>query len=304
MNTGKWYQQQERGAGTFRLNLLFWVYKIFGIRFLKFWVRLVAGIIGVGAKSAQKFSNEYRRILNEYQIAHNIKPTQFSTAQHIRLFADSLVDKMVAMCSKKNEIKFVAQNNNDWREFQKLIKSKHGIFLICNHIGNIEALAAFPDSKNVKIHAFQQTGQSGIFHKFISTHSTRKNTIIHPIEDMNVGTATEMFDFLNDGDLVMMAGDRVSVNAPNKTISVQILGHDCELPMGVFRFAKSMSHPVFAVSLLNIGNERYKLIVKKLDDTNVNNMANEFAAFIESMTLAAPRQWYNFYDFFKTKNVA
>ena len=285
------------------MNLLFWVYKIFGIRFLKFWVRLVAGIIGAGAKSAQKFSNEYRRILNEYQIAHNISTTQFSTAQHIRSFADSLVDKMVAMCSKKNEIKFVAQNNDDWREFQKLIKSGHGVFLICNHVGNIEALAAFPDSKNIKIHAFQQTGQSEIFHKFISTHSTRKNTIIHTIENMNVGTATEMFDFLCGGDLVMMAGDRVSVNAPNKTIPVQIFGRDCELPMGVFRFAKSMSHPVFAVSLLNIGNERYKLIVKKLDETNVNNMANEFSKFVETTALSAPIQWYNFYDFFKLKNV-
>ena len=123
MNKDKWYQQQEHGAGTLRLNMLFWVYRIFGIRFMKFWVRLVASIIGASAKSAKRFSNEYRRILNEYQIAHNMKPTKFSPAQHIRLFADSLVDKMVAMCDKKNRIKFVVQEDADWREFQNLVMS-------------------------------------------------------------------------------------------------------------------------------------------------------------------------------------
>lgn len=298
MNTDKWYQQHERGAGNFRLNLLFLVYKIFGVRFMKFWVQIVAGIIGANAKSAKQFSSEYKQILNEYQIAHNIKPTKFSTAQHIRFFADSLVDKMVAMCDKKNRIKFIPENNADWREFQKLIEQKHGVFLICSHVGNIEALAAFPDSKNVKIHAFQQVSQNGIFHKFISRHSVRKNTIIHAIEDMNIGTAAEMFDFLENGELVMMAGDRISAATPDKTIKTQILGHDCELPMGVFRFAKSMSHPVFAVALLNTGHEKYKLIVEKLDDKNASNMANGFAKFLETNILSAPIQWFNFYDFF------
>ena len=300
MNTQNWYQQSEQGAGSFRLNLLFWVYKIFGIRFVKFWVWLVASIIGIGAKSAKNFSRQYRQILNEYQIAHNIKPSKFSATTHIRTFADSLVDKMVAMCDKKSRIKFTTQNNADWHEFQKLVNDGRGAFLICSHVGNIEALAAFPDSKGVKIHAFQQICQTSIFHKFISTHSVRKNTIIHPVEDMSVGTATEMFDFLNNGDLVMMAGDRISVGTPGKTMSVKILGHECKLPMGVFKFAKSMSHPVFAVALLNTGHEKYTLMVKKLDDKNANNMATEFAEFLEKATLSAPTQWFNFYNFFST----
>lgn len=298
MNTGNWYQQQEQGAGSFRLNLLFWVYKVFGIRFVKFWVWVVASIIGIGAKSAKHFSHQYRQILNKYQIAHGIQPSHFSAAKHICTFADSLVDKMVAMCDKKQRIKFTPKNNADWQEFQNLIKQKQGMFLICSHIGNIEALAAFPDSKNVKIHAFQQISQTGIFHNFIQQHSVRKNTIIHPVEDMNVGTATEMFDFLNNGDLVMMAGDRISAGTPEKTIPVKILDCECQLPMGVFKFAKSMSHPVFGVALLNTGHEKYTLIVKKLDDKNANNMANEFAEFIEKATLSAPPQWFNFYNFF------
>ena len=298
MNKDKWYQQHERGAGNFRLNILFWVYKIFGIRFTKFWARLVARIIGAGAKSAKQFSGEYRQILNEYQIANNIKPTVFSPAQHISFFADSLVDKMIAMCSGKNRIKFNIQNDTDWQEFQELINQKHGVFLVCSHVGNIEALAAFPDNANIKIHAFQQISQTGIFHEFISRHSVRKNTKIHAIEDMNVGTATEMFDCLSNGDLVMMAGDRISALNPEKTINAKILGNDCKLPIGVFKFAKAMSHPVFAVALLNTGPETYTLIVKKLDAQNVNNMATEFAKFLEQNILRAPIQWFNFYNFF------
>ena len=268
---------------------------------MKFWVRIIATLIGMGAKSARRSSHEYRRILNEYQIAHNITPTKFSPMQHIRCFADSLVDKMAAMCDGKNRIKFVVQEDADWREFQNLIEQKLGAFLICSHVGNIGALAAFPGGQGVKIHAFQQVGQTGIFYRFISAHSVRPNTIIHAVEDMSVATAGEMFDFLCGGDLVMMAGDRVSAAAPGKTLRVQILGHDCELPMGVFRFARAMSHPVFAVALLNIGAEKYKLVIKKLDDKNVHNMANGFAEFLESAAITATTQWFNFYDFFVKK---
>jgi len=298
LNTENWYQQQERGAGSFRLGLLFFVYKIFGIRFVKFWVWFVAGIIGISAKTARKFSVEYQNILNKYQINHDIKPSRFSVARHIRTFAYSCVDKMVAMCDKNSHISFDVHKSTDWHEFQNLINNNQGTFLICSHVGNIEALAAFPDSKNIKMHAFQQIGQNSIFHKFITKHSVRKNTVIHPVEDMNIGTATEMFDYLNNGDLVMMAGDRISAATPGKTIPVKILDRDCKLPMGVFKFAKSMSHPVFAVTLLNTGNEKYKLFITKLDDKNVNNMATEFAQFIEKSVLMAPTQWFNFYKFF------
>ena len=300
MNTKNWYQQSEYGAGTFRLDLVFFAYKIFGARFIKFFVWMIAGIIGMTAKSARQFSKKYKQVLNTYQIAHNIKPSHFSPSQHIRKFTDSLVDKMIAMCDKKNCILFTPRHNSDWDEFQKLISGNQGVFLICSHIGNIEALAAFQDNKNIKMHAFQQISQNSIFHKFISKHSVRKNTIIHPVEDMNIGTASEMFDYLNNGDLVMMAGDRISATNPGKTIPVKILGQNCELPMGVFRFAKSMSHPIFATALLNTGHEKYELIVKKLDNQNANNMAAEFAEFLEQNILIAPTQWFNFYDFFQS----
>ena len=299
MNTGNWYHQQERGAGKFRLGVLFWIYKIFGIRFIKLCVWGVAGCIGLCAKQARCFSHEYREILNKYQVAHNTRPTRFSALRHIRMFAYSCVDKMVAMCDARNPIKFVVDNNDDWRELQNLIRNKHGAFLICNHVGNIEALAAFPDANNVKMHAFQQVRQNGIFHQFISSHSVRKNTIIHSVEGLNIGTAAEMFDYINNGDLVMMAGDRISAATPGKTVSVKMLGRECDLPAGVFRFARSMSCPIFAVALVNIGHEKYKLFVRRLDDKNVDNMATAFAKFTEQIVLSAPIQWFNFYKFFK-----
>lgn len=299
MSTDNWYQQQERGAGSFRLNLLFFIYRVFGARFVKIWVWLVATIIGLSAKSVKEFSRKYKRILNEYQTARNITPTDFTASQHIRIFADSLVDKMIAMCDRRDRIKFTPKDNADWREFQNIINKKHGAFLICCHIGNIEALAAFPDGNNVKIHAFQQVGQTGVFHNFISRHSVRTNTTIHPVEDMNIGTASEMFDALNNGDLVMMAGDRISATNPTKTIPATVLGRTCDLPLGVFKFAKSMLHPVFAVALLNTGHEKYTFVVKQLDNSNVNSMASEFANFMEKTALIAPTQWFNFYNFFK-----
>lgn len=292
-----WYKQQEQGAGTGRLETLWIVYKIFGVRILKVVVWFVALFIWMFARDARRASKTYRKKLNRYQASHKMSISEFSSFGHIRQFAYSLVDKMVAFCDKGTKIKMSIDKNSDWAKFESLIKSGHGAFLICSHLGNIDALNAIPNRGNMVMHAFMRTGQNAVFRRFLDHHNINLRTIFHSTDDIDISVAGEIYDAIARGELAMMAGDRVSANNPGRNISVEFLGEESKLPIGVFKFARSMECPVFAIFLLNKSRENYTLYIKQIDTKTIDTMAGEYISMLQKLTLMYPRQWFNFFDF-------
>lgn len=295
----KWYQTQEQSAGKLRLEMLWIVYKIFGIKFLKIILWFICLFIVPFAKNARIASKKYINILNKYQRKHKLPETKISVFSHIYAFACGALDKMSASCDRHKKIKFNVHKNSDWTQFQKYIETNTGVFLICSHLGNIEALSAFPDSTNKKMHAFMQVSQTKTFHQFMVRHNISTNTTIYPTEDINISIAGDMYDNLRNGDLVMMAGDRTSPNSPTKYEPVSFLGVDCRFPIGTFKFARSESHPIFAICVMNQGGEQYTIYVKQIKSEKTKNMIQEYAKFLENLILIYPKQWFNFFDFFE-----
>lgn len=59
-----------------------------------------------------------------------------------------------------------------------------------------------------------------------------------------------------------------------------------------------MSHPIFAICVMNIGGEKYKIYVKEIQDKSVPDMIKKYAQFLKKLILTYPKQWFNFFDFF------
>ena len=302
-NKGKpsthWHNQHEQSAGIIRLEILWRIYKIFGLRTIKLILYPVSFFIALFARTPRHASYQYRQILNAYQSRHNLPITRFSSFAHIRTFAYSLIDKLSANCDKKTPLKFTHEPNNDYQDFKKILAENHGAFLICSHLGNIEALCAISDARTKTMHAFMQVTQTQTFHKFMTNKSVNRHTILHPTENIDISVAGTMYDNLCQGDLVMMAGDRTSATAPHKTIPTELLGTPCHLPLGVFKFARGMSHPVFAIALLNTGGCNYKLYLKRLDTNTTTTMASQYTDFLNDLLVRYPKQWFNFYKYFQ-----
>lgn len=292
-----WYKQREQGAGTVRLEVLWIVYKIFGVRILKFVVWFISLFIWMFARDARTASKKFRARLNKYEKSHKMQASKFSSFAHIRQFAYSLVDKMVAFCDTGKKINISIDKNSDWAKFKSLIDHKHGAFLICSHLGNIDALNAIPNRGKMIMHAFMRTGQNAIFRRFLDRHNINLNTVFHLTDDIDISVAGEIYDAITRGELAMMAGDRVSANNPGRNISVEFLGKKSKLPIGVFKFAHSMECPVFAIFLLNTTHENYTLYIRQIDAKDTQTMVHEYISMLQELTLKYPRQWFNFYDF-------
>lgn len=295
-----WYQMHERGAGYWRMEFLWWVYRVFGIRVLKFFVCIISVFIAIFASEGRKASKQYKHLLNAYEMEHKRKVSHFSAISHICAFACAVVDKMSAICDKKPKIKFDINNDVYWKSLQQILSQGQGVFFMCSHFGNIEALCAIPDAADKKMHAFMNVGQNPIFRRFINQHANYINTVIHPTESIDVAMAGDIYDALEKGELVMMAGDRKSPNTPDKIIKSKLLNTDCSLPAGVFRFARACDHKVFAIANVNVGFEKYRVFVKQIDTKNLQKMATEYTAFLQNLILQYPKQWFNFFDFFES----
>lgn len=138
--------------------------------------------------------------------------------------------------------------------------------------------------------------QTAVFNRFYARHCQarvsfsrdgRTPVVIHPVEEgLGVGSAIMAGELLDAGDCILMAGDR----GYGRTEEVRFLGKAVRFPVGVFRFAQVMEHPVFFVVCVKTG-QGYEIIARraKADGT----LMAQFAAFLEPLVRQYPEQWYN-----------
>lgn len=303
MKMNNWYEIKEQSAGKYRLLFLWYVYKIFKLSGLKFMLRLILPFIIVFSKSARVNSKKYRMILNNFQKSHNLKVAKFSSYSHISSYALSLAEKFSVLCDDKTSLKFDVNKNENWVEFLDVLNKKIGAFLICSHLGNVEVLSALPevnkDYPKSYLHAFMETSHNNVFHKFITERMKDKSFELHSTETLNFDTIMKLYEDLQAGQLLMMAGDRVSAENPKMVVECEMLDRKIKLPKGVFKFAQTLHYPTFAVFLMR-EKKSYKLYLYKIDNNlSVSEMAKQYASVLEKLLLLYPNQWYNFYPYFE-----
>ena len=297
-----WYGVKEQCAGRYRLLFLWNFYRLFRLKGLKIVLYPIVFFIFLFSKNGRLTSQKYQKILHDYQSKHGISPTKISSFGHIFSYALSLAEKMSAVCDEKCPIRFEVCPDENWTAFQKDMEK--GIFLISSHLGNIEALSAFPRQfKQLPaptVNALMQVNQNSIFHQFIEEKNNNPYFRLYPAEQFDFGQIMELHEKISNGEFILMAGDRVSVQNTKDVISAKLLDNDCMLPSGVFKFAQKIKHPTYAVLLLRTKKGAYRLCLQKLDmSQKVPDIAQNYIAFLEKNLLECPKQWYNFFDFFK-----
>lgn len=304
-----WWNRKEVSAGRKRLKLTWWIYKHFGI----FPIKILSFFLTCGAfifvKDIKIYSKKYFKILYKYTNNPKYKPTYLNSFKHILSYSNSLVDKMLAYSDNYKNIKF--NTPKDAETIKTLIQNKQGAFFLTNHIGSIEMLRAFMESglvPKVKINVFLQQSQCKIFNEFINSISTQQNYIqTFPVEDINIETAIEIKERINNGEFVFMAGDRISKNSPSKTYETKFLGEIIHLPLGAIKFALLLDCPIY-LTICPIIKKDYTMFLKNIEleedkKSNLEKIKQEYSKYLEDSTLKFPYQFYNFYDIFEESNV-
>lgn len=279
-----WYAQREQSAGRWRILALWLVYRVFGKHAVNILLWPIFLFIYPWCKPARAALAQYYRVAS-------VPPRPF---RHLLAFAQSMMDKTDACTLCRNPPRFTVSGDAGW--------DRGGVFLVSTHLGCIEVLPALqmrrPTGRPPAVHAFQQIGHDAIFTSLFVKHLGGRFHL-HAVEDIGVETAAGMQENIRRGDLVIMAGDRVSAGMadsmkPPPVYRREFFGRQCAFPKGVFVFARLMECPVFAIDCVKTGFNSYEVRTKRLG----GDLVSDFVRFLESETRLFPYQWFQFFPFF------
>ena len=282
--TKKWFQLKEQGAGTKRLLLSFYIYKIFGEKALRLIAFFVAMTVFMTAKERRNASIHFYKQIK--------KPSFISSIKLFINFGNTLVDKIMAFDGKIKPDSFQIDN----------IEIFDGAFFITTHIGNIEVLRAMLSAPNSpRANIFLQGNVCETFNNFLKKLEVKTNLETFPVENINPETSIKISERLKNGEIVFMAGDRISAQNINTTYQADFLGAKINLPLGTLKFALLMDCPIYFIVCIKEGK---KFVVHTQNFSPLSNKRDEklevlktaYTHFLEEYALKYPYQFYNFYE--------
>ncbi len=298
-NKAQWRKIEEKSAGEKRLLLTFFLYKIFGawcLYLIAFFVSFFTFLLN---KDIRFYSKKYFSALFEYTGNKRFYPSLFNSFLHILNFGFSLADKIKFLSGAKAQ-KITFEDKNFEEIFFKNIENKKGMFLIFNHVGNIEVFRSILSDKKrpspLFISIILTLEHCKKFRNLIQKIEVNSSKIkFYPIEEMGATSAIELEEDIKRGALVFGAGDRIAGDMAGRNQPVLFLGKKVFFPKGIFRLSKMLDVETYFISCTKT-KKGYKIYSDKV--TDFNNAIDDFAQFCEKLTLMFPYQFFQFYDIF------
>ena len=176
----------EKAASPLGMEILFALYRLFGLRVL----HLLSAGVGV---CAWVFSRGVRRAS--------------PSLKKVIHFTRSLADKLVVMAEGKRLPRVETDGSADAAALLADVKAGRGVFVLSSHCGTVEALVALGEC-SATFHAWMDFDRTSVFNRFYLRHARRRRVVIHPISEIGMETAFFAGDALERGDSLVMAGDR------------------------------------------------------------------------------------------------
>jgi len=310
--TNHWSLMRERGS-LLGLKTLFMLYK-YGGRYLAV-VILYPMILYffVSGKTSRRASQKY---LNKmYRLGYlSQKPTLWLSYQHFLTMGFAALDKVDVWLGK---ITMTSINHVNYSIFESLLLESRGALIIGSHLGNLEVCRALSnDNTRACFNVLVFTEHAQKFNDFInSLHGDVKVNLIE-VTAMGPDLAIMLQDKIDQGEYVVIAGDRTSTTVADRVISSDFLGEQAPFSQGPFIFAGILQCPVLMMFCLKSNSpnkQAYNLIFEELSsgvqwtrktrEIELTKLVDKYAKTLEKYCAQYPLQWFNFFDFWQQNNI-
>ena len=176
----------EKAASPVGLELLFILYRIFGLRALHLLAAAVGVVAWVCSRSVRRAAGDVRKVV---------------------FFTRSLADKLVVMARGPSLPTLRVEDSPDAEAFLRDVRTGAGVFVLSSHVGTIEVLSSLGETTR-PFHAWMDFSRTRVFTRFYLRHAARSNVVFHPVSDFGLETFFDACAFLDAGDALLMAGDR------------------------------------------------------------------------------------------------
>lgn len=304
-----WSSWQERGS-VWGLRAVLTGYRWLGPRIVKMMMYPVVAYFLLTGRQARVASLAYlERVARMQGKTH--RPGWRDAFAHMMAFARSNVDKLGAWAGRigPEQVDFPEQDR-----FTELLASGKGAVLVSAHLGNLEMTRALAHTHGLaRINAVVYTNHARQFNDLLSGINPGFSLNLLEVSNMGPETAVMLRERIDRGELLVIVGDRTSPMEGEARLARHVmatfLGDAAPFPQGPFVLAHALECPVYLFFCLPHANG-YRLHFERFAEhvdlprsqraQHLQLLVQRYASRLEQLCLAAPLQWFNFFDFWQT----
>ncbi|WP_205882083.1 glycosyltransferase family 2 protein [Leeia aquatica] len=298
-----WSRQDERGT-SLGLRLVMLTYRLLGDAGARALLRLIVLWFALTSGRARRASYEYLSRLHQVSGGVTPAPGWRNAYRHILSFAESGLDKLAAWTGRvaHRAIRFPQQP-----AFETLLASGKGAVLLGAHLGNLEMLRALANLNGIaRVNAVVYTEHAQRFNGALSSVNPQFQVNLLQISDMGPDTAIRLRDKVDQGELLVIVGDRTPPADNGRVVPAQFLGHEALFPQGPFILGALLECPVYLFFCLKTDTGyqvEFEAFAEQLvlprgeRQQAISRYVQQYADRLAWYCQQAPLQWFNFFDF-------
>lgn len=289
----QWDGKSRGGSGGYRFFVF--IVRLFGIRMAYCFLALIVIYFIPFAPKATRAIWCYNRRHRGLGVWRSLTELY----AHYYTFGQILIDKIAMKGGLAERYHFTFDETYD--RFLNLLNGGQGVVMLGAHVGCWEAGAGFFGSYGKKINVVMWDAEHRQIKEVLSHNAKRENDYnIIAINQDAVAAMLQIKIALDRGEYVCFNGDRYVDRHAAKPVS--LLGATAYLPLGPFRIAAKCGVPVVFYYAVREPDFTYRFVFEMpvWDGRATADMLLErYAQSLTDIVGQYPRQWFNFYDFWK-----
>ncbi|KJF89088.1 glycosyltransferase family 2 protein [Photobacterium leiognathi] len=305
-----WSSHAERGT-ILGIKTLLAVYSLLGRKAFNVLLKAVMGYYYITGKKARKASEDYLEQLESYASDNQLAlPSKLNSYDHLLSFGHTMLDKLVAWKGDYSENNLTIHGDE---HFNELAKRQQGIVVLGSHLGNLELCRALSSRHpDIKINALVFTEHAERFNAVLKAINPDSDLNLIQVNELGADTAIMLQQKVEQGEWVVIVGDRTSVTKEQRVVWADFLGKPAPFPQGPFILASVLKVPVYTLFGLRDDSQatphfdvyfepfsEQLILPRKTRETALQETVQQYASRLESYTIKAPLQWYNFFNFWQ-----
>ncbi len=294
--TTPWAHSKERGNMA-ALKLMSWIALHLGRRISRAVLLWVMVYFYLSSSAARKASREFLARIPRQSTGW------LAVFRHLYAFGAVTLDRIYFLNGRLDL--FNISVNDPGNLALGTASSGAGMFLMGAHMGSFECVRSIArDHPQLKMVLLMYEENALNIKKLL--------TAINPDAQQDIislgrpGAMLEVKEQLGKGALIGVLADRSLDDSGN--VKVNLLGTEAAFPLGPFRMAAMLRHPVYFMTGTYHGGNRYTIHLELVMDAagmaahreQASQIALErYVQLIEQHCLAAPYNWFNFFDFWQ-----
>lgn len=302
-----WSRTPERGS-LLGMQIMLASYRLLGRRGFSLLLYPVIGYFWLTGRAQREASRAYLARLETFANAQGVAlPAEpRSSFCHFLRFGEAALDKLAGWRGDitEQQVELVGAEH-----YQAAINSGKGVLLLGSHLGDLELCRALGSRKQgLRINALVFTRHAARFNALLKQINPDSHLNLIQVQELGADTAILLKEKLEQGEWVVIVGDRTSVTREKRVIWADFLGAPAPFPLGPFVLSSVLGCPVYLMFGLK-EQGRFRVHFEPFADGQplprqgrqqiLASRVQAYADRLQHHCLRAPLDWFNFFDFWQ-----